>query len=151
MAGSGGREQHLGDEEIVEQGAFVDINVTPLVDIFLVLLVVLMATSTAILEEGQGSGFKVQLPSGSENSELGVGEEQFVVAIPESGVFIFRGQDLTLEELVAVFEKEAAANPERLILVQADEKVFHERVVSVMTAARKAGLVNLAIATKKDP
>ena len=151
MAGSGGREQHLGDEEIVEQGAFVDINVTPLVDIFLVLLVVLMATSTAILEEGQGSGFKVQLPSGSENNELGVGEEQFVVAIPESGVFIFRGQDLTLEELVEVFEKEAAANPERLILVQADEKVFHERVVSVMTAARKAGLVNLAIATKKDP
>ena len=73
MAATGGREQSLGDDEIVEQGAFVDINVTPLVDIFLVLLVILMATSTAILEEGQGSGFKVQLPSGTESNEIGVG------------------------------------------------------------------------------
>ena len=48
MAGAGGREQNSLDDEVVEQGAFVDINVTPLVDIFLVLLVILMATSTAI-------------------------------------------------------------------------------------------------------
>jgi len=150
VAGTGGREQHLGDDEVVEQGAFVDINVTPLVDIFLVLLVILMATSTAILEEGQGSGFKVQLPSGTESNELGVGQDQFVIAIPESGAFVFQGQEISLTELVEVFTKEASNNPERLILVQADEKVFHERVVSVMTAARKAGLLNLAIATKKD-
>ena len=109
-----------------------------------------MATSTAILEEGQGSGFKVQLPSGTESNEVGTGQDQFVVAIPESGAFVFQGKEVTLPELVEVFSQEAQTNPERLILVQADEKVFHERVVSVMTAARKAGLLNLAIATKKD-
>ncbi len=151
MAVSGGRQQELGDDEIVEQGAFVDINVTPLVDIFLVLLVILMATSTAILEEGPGAGYRVQLPSGTENNEIGIGQDQFVVAIPESGAFLFRGQEVALSELTEAFEKEAAKNPDRLVLVQADEKVFHERVVAVMTAARKAGLVNLAIATKKEP
>jgi len=151
MAGAGGREQNTLDDEVVEQGAFVDINVTPLVDIFLVLLVILMATSTAILEEGQGSGYKVQLPSGSENNEIGAGSEQFIVAIPETGAFVYKGSELTLEELSEVFEQEAKNNPDRLILVQADERVFHEKVVSVMTAARKAGLLNLAIATQKGP
>ena len=142
MAASGGREQYQADEEIVEQGA--------LVDIFLVLLVILMATSTAILEDGQGSGFKVQLPSGTESNEVGLGQDEFIVAIPESGAFILKGEEVSLTELTQSFEEEASKNPERLILVQADEKVFHERVVSVMTAARKAGLKNLAIATKKS-
>lgn len=150
MAVSGGRQQHDFDDEVAEQGAFVDINVTPLVDIFLVLLVILMATSTAIVPDNQGSGFRVQLPSGTESNELGMGQDEFIVAIPESGAFILKGEALSLSELSESFEEEASKNPDRLILVQADEKVFHERVVSVMTAARKAGLKNLAIATKKS-
>ena len=91
MAGGSGRERVLGDDEIVEQGAFVDINVTPLVDIFLVLLVILMATSTAILEAGQGagSGYRVQLPSGASAEEVGNLGEEFVVAIPAQGAMIF--------------------------------------------------------------
>src|SRR5437870_1122970 len=116
MATTSGREQPgLDDAEVVEQGAFVDINVTPLVDIFLVLLVILMATSTAILEagQGQGSGFKVQLPTGSKTEEVSTGGDELVIAILKSGEIIARGESVSLEELAGVLKEEAAKGKDR--------------------------------------
>src|SRR5690349_14144334 len=142
MAG-GGRSSQLGslDEEVVEQGAFVDINVTPLVDIMLVLLVVLMATSTAILEAGQGagSGFRVQLPTGSKSEDVATGHDELVIAVLKEGGIIARGNQVSLTELKTILEEEAKKGRDRLVLVQADEESYHRRVVEVMEAAREAG------------
>lgn len=152
--GAGSSVQATGPEEgeVVEQGAFVDINVTPLVDIFLVLLVILMATSTAILEagQGQGAGFRVQLPTGSRTDEVATGHDELVIAILKDGEIIAQGNQVSLEELSTVFKDEAAKGKDRLVLVQADEESYHRRVVQVMEAARAAGLKNLAIATRPD-
>lgn len=152
MAGAPSGRDVGDDPEVVEQGAFVDINITPLVDIFLVLLVILMASSTALLEAGQGegAGFRVQLPSGQKSDEVKPGGHELVVAIASDGVVIFRGEERGLAELEELFKEEAAKDPERLVLVQADENTFHKRVVEVMEMARRAGLRNLAIATKPE-
>lgn len=152
MSGGVPQHEHSADAEVVEQGAFVDINVTPLVDIFLVLLVILMATSTAILEAGQGegSGFKVQLPSGAKTEEVHPGGGELVIAVPADGTIIVGGELVTLEELAAMLADQAQKSPDRLVLVQADENAIHKHVVEVMEAARKAGLKNLAIATRPE-
>jgi biopolymer transport protein TolR len=149
---SGSSQTSLDDSEVVEQGSFVDINVTPLVDIMLVLLVILMATSTAILEAGagQGSGFKVTLPTGAKSEEVTTGGNELVIAILKNGEIVARGQSVSLAELTGVLKDEAAKGKERLVLVQADEESLHRRVVQVMEAARSVGLVNLAIATKPE-
>lgn len=151
MSAGSGREEIQLEGEISEQGAFVDINVTPLVDIFLVLLVILMATSTAILEAGQGpgTGFQVQLPSGNAADEdFGSGGGEIVVAIPKDGPIIIAGEQVSMGELTDLLTKVAEKNPDRMVLVQADEEAYHKRVVEVMSAARQAGLRNLAIATR---
>ena len=142
----------LDDPDVVESDGFVDINVTPLVDIFLVLLVILMATSTAILEagQGQGVGFRVQLPQGSKSELLQTGGNELVVAISKEGDLIARGAIVSLDELKEIFTDEAAKGKDRLVMVQADEESIHRRVVQVMEAAREAGLSNLAIATKPE-
>ncbi len=148
---SGGPAVPGGDDaEIVEQSSFVDINITPLVDIFLVLLVILMASSTAILEAGQGdgSGFRVQLPSAEKSDEISAPGNELVIAIPADGTIIVRGELVSMAELEAVLQSEAAQSTDRLVLVQADEETRHKIVVEVMEAARKAGLRNLAIATR---
>jgi biopolymer transport protein ExbD len=153
MAASQGSSQQLAeDAEVVEQATFVDINVTPLVDIFLVLLVILMATSTAILEagQGQGSGFRVQLPTGSKIDEVKAGGDELVIAISKEGELIARGNTVSMEELQQVLADEASKGKDRLVLVQADEESIHRRVVQVMEAAKKAGLTNLAIATRPE-
>lgn len=154
MAGGGSPASSASDDaEVVEQSSFVDINITPLVDIFLVLLVILMASSTAILEAGQGegSGFKVQLPSAERSDEVSAPGNELVIAIPEDGAIIVRGEQVSMAELEGLLQAEAAQSTDRLVLVQADEEARHKIVVEVMEAARKAGLKNLAIATRAKP
>ena len=152
MAGAAPKEQSFDDNEIAEQGSFTDINIVPLVDIMLVLLVILMATSTAILEagQGQGSGFKVNLPTGSENDEAATMTDELVVAILADGTVLARGEQVNAAELAQIFADEAKKNAAKVVLVQADEEAIHKRVVEVMETARKAGLQNLAIATKPE-
>ncbi len=135
-----------------EQGSFTDINIVPLVDIMLVLLVILMATSTAILEagQGQGAGFKVNLPTGSQSDEVASASDYLVVAILADGTVLARGEQVSPTELQQIFSEEAKKNASKVVLVQADGEAIHKRVVEVMESARKAGLQNLAIATKPE-
>ncbi len=152
MGGAGPKEQSLDEGEISEQGSFTDINIVPLVDIMLVLLVILMATSTAILEagQGQGAGFKVNLPTGSESDEVASASDDLVVAILADGTVLARGEQVSPTELQQIFSEEAKKNASKVVLVQADGEAIHKRVVEVMESARKAGLQNLAIATKPE-
>ncbi len=155
MAGHGGtqREPSLDDPEVVEQGAFTEINIVPLVDIMLVLLVILMAGSTAMLapsSAGRGTGIRVNLPSGSKAEEVTSISNELVVAVLRTGEIVARGQALSLEELKDLFAQEAARDQSQLVLVQADEEAIHKRVVEVMETARAAGLTNLAIATEPE-
>ncbi|MEL6189743.1 MAG: biopolymer transporter ExbD, partial [Myxococcota bacterium] len=66
----------------------------------------------------------------------------------EGGEVVVGGVAISLEDLGGLLGSEAQANPDRLVLVQADEKAVHARVVAVMEVARGAGLTNLAIATR---
>lgn len=154
MAGGGGREEtNLDDPELVEQGSFTEINIVPLVDIMLVLLVILMATSTDIIQAGlsQGAGFRVNLPTGSTaEDEVEELSNELVIAVLEDGSIILNDQELGIEELERTLQEVAGQDAERLVLVQADERAYHRTVVDVMEAARRAGLKNLAIATKPE-
>jgi len=152
MSGGPGDRSGGEDPDIVEQGTFVDINITPLVDIFLVLLVILMASSTTMVEPGQGEGggFKVQLPSGKTDPDVSSGGDELVIAIPDDGTIVVRGEYVSLSQLKTILEAEAAKGKDKLVLVQADAEARHKSVVQVMETARSVGLTNLAIATKKD-
>lgn len=153
MAGGTSDRGSLEDPEVVEQGTFVDINITPLVDIFLVLLVIMMASSTTLVDQGQGEGggFKVQLPSGATTPDVKSGGDELIIAIPDDGTIIVKGEILSMAQLRDVLAAEAAKGADRLVLVQADAEARHKRVVEVMEAARLAGLSNLAIATRREP
>ncbi|MEM1025361.1 MAG: biopolymer transporter ExbD [Myxococcota bacterium] len=155
MAGGGpraGGESPLEDPEVVEQGSFTEINIVPLVDIMLVLLVILMATSTDIIQAGQteNTGFRVNLPTGSASEEVDRLSDELVIVVLEDGSVVVGGEEFSMEELRSELSALASERPDRLVLVQADERAFHRRVVEVMETARQAGLQNLAIATQPD-
>ncbi len=152
MAGIGPSEKASDDEFNEGGGGFNEINIVPLVDIMLVLLVILMATSTAILEQGQGqgSGFRVNLPTASQSDELPSMDENLVVAVLDDGSVVANGDEVSREDLSSLFASEAAKNMNRLVLVQADGAARHKQVVEVMEIARRAGLNNLAIATREE-
>lgn len=153
IQGPAPQSDSLDDTDELAAGGFTEINIVPLVDIMLVLLVILMAGSTAIIAppgQGEGSGFRVNLPTGSDTDEVSTLSNELVVAVLADGTVVARGEAVSTTELEALFTQEAAASKDKLVLVQADESALHKRVVEVMEAARRAGLNNLAIATKPE-
>ncbi len=131
-------------------GIFSDINITPLTDIFLVLLIIFMVTTTAIAEAGgQNGGIKVQLPKGGQANAVKEVHD-LAIAVLSDGRTVVQGKVIDEAALREVLAKAHAENPDTLVLVQADEGVIHGRVVAVMDLARRQGLPRLAIATRAD-
>ncbi len=138
-----------GEDQDGEAGIFADINITPLTDIFLVLLIIFMVTTTAIAEQAADKGgFKVSLPK-SGKGDVGAARD-LSVAILADGRVVVGGKVLEEAALEALFAESHRKNADTLVLVQADEGVPHGRVVAVMDQARRAGLARLAIATRAD-
>ncbi len=136
-----------GEED--SEGLFAEINITPLTDIFLVLLIIFMATSSVVARQNAArSGVNVNLPKGAAR-ELAPGASDVTVAITTNGNLVVDGKPVDPEQLKALFAKARAKDPETQVIVQADEATHHGRVVGVMELAKAAGLHRLAIATRR--
>jgi biopolymer transport protein ExbD len=138
----------LPDDDL-EGGIFAEINITPLTDIFLVLLIIFMATSSVVARQSAArSGMNVNLPKGA-SKELAPGASDVTVAITTDGRMVVDGKTVDPDQLKAIFAKAHAKDPETQVIVQADEATHHGRVVGVMELAKSAGLHRLAIATRR--
>jgi biopolymer transport protein TolR len=135
--------EDLGD------GVVAEINITPLTDIFLVLLIIFMVTSSALVDSGGQAGVKVTLPKGGAK-EITATQSDLIVAILQDGRAVVGGKALAEDELRSTFEEARKRAPETTVIVQADEGVPHGRVVAVMELAKSSGLAQLAIATRAD-
>jgi biopolymer transport protein TolR len=143
----------LPDEDQGEAAVFAEINITPLTDIFLVLLIIFMVTSSVIVQSGVSgqSGVKVNLPKGAKSDVSTQGPQTLAVAILADGRIVVGGQVVSQDELKTRFTEAQQRSTETTVVVQADSGVAHGRVVEVMELARGAGLERLAIATQGAP
>ncbi|HET9594089.1 MAG TPA: biopolymer transporter ExbD [Anaeromyxobacteraceae bacterium] len=131
-------------------GIFAEINITPLTDIFLVLLIIFMVTTTAIAEAGAGQsgGLQVSLPHAGKTAPTTTLHD-IAIAVLQDGRTVVSGKVVTDDALAELLDRARARNPDTLVLVQADEGVAHGKVVAVMDLARRHGLTRLAIATRE--
>jgi biopolymer transport protein TolR len=118
------------------------INVTPLVDVMLVLLIIFMVTAP-ILQQG----VPVDLPKVSAGPLAGQ-EEQLVVNVAKGGQLFLNDTPMTTEQLTAKLAAIAAARPGRQLYVRADQSVSYGQVMQVMGAVRDAGLVRVGLVTE---
>jgi biopolymer transport protein ExbD len=141
------------DDDSGEDGVFAEINITPLTDIFLVLLIIFMVTSSVIVNSGAGAkaGLKVNLPQGGAASDVAVKASDVSVAILADGRVVLSGTVVTMDELKKSFETTHGSAPDSTIIIQADEGVPHGKVVEVMELAKAAGLGQLAIGVREGP
>jgi biopolymer transport protein ExbD len=117
-----------------------NINVTPLVDIMLVLLIIFMLVSTFI----SVSKIEVELP------EAATGEDAYIetlsIAINKSGEYFLSGEKMTsFEALMERLGREQAKHPELQVVISADKQVYHGEVVRVIDMLRKIKLYKFAI------
>jgi biopolymer transport protein ExbD len=142
-----------GSEGDEADGVFSEINITPLTDIFLVLLIIFMVTSSVIVNQGQGAakaGLKVNLPKGSA-ADVTPATTDLSVAVLADGRLVVAGDVVTVDELKKALTDAQAKNPSTLVVIQADEGVPHGKVVEVMEMAKGAGLAQLAIGVRESP
>lgn len=145
MSGPGGGD----DFDAEDAGGFSDINITPLTDIFLVLLIIFMVTSSVIVNSSNGAkaGLKVNLPQGG-SADVATQANDLSVAVLSDGRLVLAGDVVTEDELKRAFEDARAKSADTMVVVQADEGVPHGKVVEVMELAKAAGLAQLAIGVR---
>jgi biopolymer transport protein TolR len=140
-----------GDSEGEDVG-FAEINITPLTDIFLVLLIIFMVTSSVIVQQapsgGAQTGLKVNLPKGGA-TDVTARATDMSVAILSDGRFVLGGNVVSEDELKRAFTAAQQKDPDTIVIVQADEGVPHGTVVLVMELAKGAGLGQLAIGVRE--
>ena len=129
------------------QTALADINITPLVDVVLVLLIIFMITAPVLQ-----SGIDVAVPHTRSVNQLT--EQRTVVTIDRNqNVFLQAGSGadtpINLDDLTARLRSDAHGDPaKKTIYVRADERVPFGAFASVMDAVKRAGITNISIVTQ---
>lgn len=139
------------DDADGSDGVFAEINITPLTDIFLVLLIIFMVTSTVIVNPGGAgarAGLKVNLPKGGA-ADITASAKDLAVAILADGRLALGGNPIEEPELKRALQEAQQKNAETLVIIQADEGVPHGKVVEVMEMAKTLGLSQIAIGVRQ--
>lgn len=127
---------NVDDEEMSE------INMTPLVDVMLVLLIIFMITVPVITHS-----VKVDLPQASQKPTE-IKPDIVTLTVQQDGTTLWNDQLIDGNELNARLQAAAQLESEPELRIQADRKVEYEKVVQVMAAAQRAGLEKLGFLTQ---
>ena len=115
------------------------INVTPLVDVVLVLLVILMVASTYIVAQT----LKVQLPRAK--STDGTAEKPTKIELLKNGIYRWNEEPVTEAAIPEKMKAAIAADPDMSLVVSADKEVMHGNVVHILDLAKLSGITKFAI------
>src|SRR6185503_1129851 len=122
-----------------------DINVTPLVDVCLVLLIIFMVV-TPMLQ----SGVDVLLPEGPHAEKKPGKEGDLTISIKQDGT-VFVGQDwIPDRNLVTYLKAEHDKDPSRAVMLKADKRLNYGKIRTVMKAANDADFTSIAILTENQ-
>ncbi|MBI3303675.1 MAG: protein TolR [Deltaproteobacteria bacterium] len=125
-----------------DQDSISQINITPLVDVMLVLLVIFMVTAP-ILQQG----VSVDLPRVTAAPLTGT-DEQLVIAVTREGKVQLNDTPLKIDELNQKLSAIMRVRPDREVYLRADKNVSYGKVVEVMAAVRNAGVRKLGMVTE---
>lgn len=123
--------------------AKAEINVVPLVDVMLVLLVIFIITAPLLTHS-----VKIDLPKASNTPNI-TKPDHVELAIREDGSLFWNGESVPKESLAARFEQESKKEPQPELHIKADGTSKYEQVAQVMSIAAKTGLTKIGFVT--DP
>jgi biopolymer transport protein ExbD len=120
-----------------------EINITPLTDIFLVLLIIFMITSSAMVE----SGGRVNLPQAVKTQSEPRGTT--VTLTPKQEIFVNQ-KKVTTAGLEEALREALSRSPDRIVILRGDREVLLGEAVRVLSIIKKAGASEIAIAAEAE-
>ncbi|HSG21884.1 MAG TPA: biopolymer transporter ExbD [Azonexus sp.] len=123
-----------------------EINLIPMIDVLLVIIIFLMLTTTY----AKFSGLEINLPTADSSKQVEQPNE-IDVAVTASGQVLINKSPLTAADVKSIAEalqRAAGARPDPVIVINADAKATHQSVVDIMQAAQTAGYPHISFATQ---
>jgi biopolymer transport protein ExbD len=142
---AGGDEGDMPSEAVV-----AEINITPLTDVFLVLLIIFMVTSTAMVESAEmasRAGMKVVLPKANAAGPVSQRRSDPVLTVTKAGELYLGSHKIEPANLEADIRKALADVGSETLLIRGDKSVLLGSAVDIMSTAKKAGANHIAILT----
>lgn len=131
-----------------KQALFTEINITPLTDIFLVLLIIMMVIAPSF----QSVDNTITVPE--INSGISIEQKNATVSVTKDGTMYLNGEKITENTLVAKLEELKPSLEKKEVVVKADESVKSSEIMKIMNAAQAAEYKKLIVAgeplNKKD-
>jgi len=121
-----------------------DINVTPLVDVMLVLLIIMMLIAPMLQK-----GVDVKLPLAANSSDKPETQEQTVVAITASKGMFLNGLPIREDDLRTQLSAVMENVKEKVVLIKGDENAPYSAIMAAMDRAREANIENIGLITEK--
>jgi biopolymer transport protein ExbD len=131
----------LGEED----KPYNEINVTPMIDVMLVLLIIFILLTTAAVQ-----GIKVDLPSASSAKTLDV-QTSRVIAVSNDGTVSIDAIPVSMAELETQLRGSIAATPDLAVILRGDRAVQYDRVMQVLDICSKVGVPSLGMASTRPP
>jgi biopolymer transport protein ExbD len=133
-----------GTETIV-----AEINITPLTDVFLVLLIIFMVTSTALVESEVASraGMKVVLPKANAAGPVSQRRSDPVLTVTKANEIYLGSKKVAAADLESEIRKALQNVGSETLLIRGDKNVLLGAAVDIMSTAKRAGATHIAILT----
>jgi biopolymer transport protein TolR len=125
-------------------GVKSDINVTPLVDVMLVLLIIMMIVAPMLQK-----GVDVKLPTAANTADKPETQDQTVVAVTADGRLFLNSVEVPENDLVRRVGETLEAKKAKIVLIKADEDAPYGRVMAAMDSLRKAQVEDMGLVTER--
>ena len=125
-------------------GVKSDINVTPLVDVMLVLLIIMMLVAPMLQQ-----GVAVKLPQAANTVDKPETQEQTVLAVAKDGSFFLNAKPVTENDMGTRLNEILENKKEKIVLIKADEEATYAAVMSAMDQLRNAGIEDIGLITER--
>ncbi len=145
------------------ESIFAEINITPLTDVFLVLVIIFMVSALAVqverehekqhqvdeqkqVQQDQKSGLRITLPSGKAQ-EIDTSKTSIVLEVPVKGDVAIGGKTIADGDVDNLFQAAFIRDKNTQVIFKGDKAASYGRVVNLMERAKEKGLVHVAIQT----
>jgi len=125
-------------------GVKSDINVTPLVDVMLVLLIIMMLI-TPMLQQGVA----MRLPQASNTVDKPTTQDNTTVAVGKDGSMYVNAKQVSEADMAAKVSEALETKKDKVVFIKADEEALYSAVMSAMDQLHQAGVEDIALITER--
>jgi biopolymer transport protein ExbD len=133
----------LSDEQGRDDDVVAEINVTPLTDLFLVLLIIFMVTSTSLAQAGLNVNLPRSQTAAAQTTPTGV-----TLTVTADGNLYANDRQTTMAQLPGALRAAFAGGADRVVTIRGDERVVLQTLVQLMDVSRRAGAEKIGVATR---